>query len=172
MELVVKEYLKQPEIIDFYKKMVAFSFEDNKIDDKKAKVEELNDKVAKLQSFRNGEGKLLLFYNKNKLVATISYSKPNDLLRITSKQPKLCDYELGTVFIDPSMQGRGFLSQMIMRIKEELIKQNIEEVCFDCGYQNAQQVWIHKYGQADEVFNDFWGEGSIYMIWYIEVEKL
>jgi GNAT superfamily N-acetyltransferase len=170
--LKIISYDGSQDVIDFYQRMVKFSFEQNNIEDTDACMEEIEDKANKLSDFEKGNGLLLLCYLKERLIATISYAKPNELLLELSDKD-LSDYhELGTVFIDPEYQGFGFLSYLIEQLKNKLEAAGIKKICFDCGYDLAQQVWTHKYGKADDIFADYWSKDSHHMIWYTTIDQL
>lgn len=177
LEVVMKEvktikYDGSQDVIEFYRSMVKFSFVQNNIKDPDACKEEIEDKVNKLSDFEQGNGLLLLCYLKERLIATISYSKPNELLLELSNKDLSGYHELGTVFIDPEYQGFGFLSYLLEQIKVELKRAGVENICFDCGYDLAQQIWTHKYGNADDIFNDYWSKDSHHMIWYTTTDML
>ncbi len=169
LEIVRPSEESKEGICKFFKKMVKFAFEQNGIFENYGVEEEYQYKVKTLEEDIKSKGKdryyLFAFY-ENKPIASISCGKSNENMNKCSNGKTVGMVEIGGVFVDTEYQGKGLCTLMFDKMKEHLKTQGIKTYCLDCGYETVgQKMWTKKLGEADFKVKDFWGEGSLHMVW-------
>ncbi len=74
--------------------------------------------------------------------------------------------ELGTIYVDPIHQGKGVASKLINQMMRLLQSLNVDKFILDCGFTDAQNHWIRKFGKPFLTIKNYWGKGSDHMVWY------
>ncbi|GAB6087925.1 GNAT family N-acetyltransferase [Alkaliphilus crotonatoxidans] len=163
-------------IIDFFQRVLQDTFEANGITDLIETFEqEIKNKTRFLdQDFESGgkERYFLIAKEGEKLIGSIEYGKPNELIISGSNGVLENTVEIGTVFVQPTYQRRGIGSLLLDSIFVELKEAGITEFCFDSGYKIAQRVWLNKFGRPQYHLKDYWGKGSDHMIWKMKLEDV
>jgi predicted N-acetyltransferase YhbS len=160
-------------INEFFEIVLRDTFERNGISDmEELIIEEIESKKNFLKQDLESGGKnryFLIAKEEDKIVGSIEYGTPNELI-ISSTNGKLKDLvEIGTVFVRPEYQSKGIGSQLIMMLCEELRKSGRKEFCLDSGYKTAQKTWTKKLGEPEYILKDYWGEGDDHMIWRVKL---
>ncbi len=156
-------------ILKFFEKMVKFAFEQNGIFENYGVEEEYEYKVKTLEEDIKSGGKeryyLFAFY-EDEPIASISRGKSNDNMNKCSNGKTTDMIEIGGVFVDTEYQGNGLCTLMFDEMKAHLKNEGVKSYCLDCGYEVVgQKMWTKKLGEADYKVKDFWGEGSMHMVW-------
>ncbi|MEH7237464.1 GNAT family N-acetyltransferase [Bacillus sp. JJ1562] len=137
--------------------------------------EEIETKKSYLQSDYESDGQnryFLIATYGDIIVGTIEYGPVSSII-CKSTNGALCDFvEVGTIFVHPDFQRKGIGNRLLQSLFAALINKNIEDICLDSGYKNAQKIWKNKFGNPDYVLKDYWGEGFDHMIWRVKVTKL
>ncbi|ULO09587.1 GNAT family N-acetyltransferase [Paenibacillus sp. 19GGS1-52] len=105
------------------------------------------------------------------VVGTISYKPCGEDIRICTENGLDDVGELGSLYVLPSYQNRRIGSALIKGMVTFLKKQGIDEFCLDSGYKRAQERWVRKFGEPYKTVKDYWGPGSIHMVWLCKVNK-
>ncbi|MFU8786988.1 MAG: GNAT family N-acetyltransferase [Candidatus Izemoplasmataceae bacterium] len=121
--------------------------------------------------FRNKKSHYYLAFNGSKLVGTIAYGTPPNWGILKRTKRALKDFiEIGSLYIDPEMQNKGYGKQLLIYILETLLEAGIETVCFDSIIESSIQLWRRLFGEPKYMIpakrSDF-----IYMIWVVDVKE-
>ncbi len=154
---------------EFFKEVITHTFIKEGVGDR---TEDINEEIKTKEKYlksdldsNGGERYFLIAFHDNKVIATIEYGTPNELINSCTKGSLKNIPEIGTVFVKPDFQGQGIGSLMIKKILIAIEEKGIMEFCLDSGYPTAQMIWLKKFGQADYILKDYWGEGMDHMIW-------
>ncbi|MRN57270.1 GNAT family N-acetyltransferase [Paenibacillus monticola] len=99
------------------------------------------------------------------VVGTISYRPCGEDIRICTENELDDVGELGSLYVLPSYQSQGVGSSLIKGMLASLKKQGVDRFCLDSGYKRAQERWLRKFGEPYKTVEDYWGPGSIHMVW-------
>lgn len=103
------------------------------------------------------------------IVGLISSGPCNDdIIKCTGDRLKN-GVELGSLYVLPGYQGRGIGSALIKAMVNHLAERGIDSFCLDSGFRHAQVRWLHKFGPPYTTVQDYWGPGSVHMVWYCKV---
>ena len=108
---------------------------------------------------------LLTAIHQKKIVGVIGYGPSSELINKCTHDAYSYLGEIGTVFVLPEYQGKGVGSQLLGAMFAVLKERDVHEFYLDSGYPSAQKIWIKKFGNADYIVKDHWGEGLDHMIW-------
>lgn len=112
----------------------------------------------------------LVALHRENIVGTISYGPCcEDILNCTENALRNVG-ELGSLYIMPEYQGQGIGSALIRAAVNRMAGDGIQRFSLDSGYRIAQQKWLNKFGKPYAVVPDYWGPGSVHMVWLCEVE--
>lgn len=160
----------------FFRTVITDTFMKEGIGDK---LEDLEDEIEVKQTYlesdleSNGEKRFFLIaLDGAKIIGTIEYGAASDLIRKCTDNAFKDLIEVGTVFVDPDYQRKGIGNLLLNKMYRTLSNKGIEEFCLDSGYMRAQKIWKKKYGDADYLLEDYWGEGYHHMIWRVKMEDL
>ncbi|MEK5057971.1 GNAT family N-acetyltransferase [Paenibacillus shunpengii] len=103
------------------------------------------------------------------VVGTISYSPCGEDIKVCTEHALDHVGELGSLYVLPSHQGQGIGSALIKALLTLLNEQGVEQFCLDSGYKLAQQKWLRKFGKPYVSVRDYWGPGSVHMVWLCQV---
>lgn len=162
-------------INEFFEIVLRDTFERNGISDlEELIIEEIESKISYLQQDIESGGKnryFLIAKEEDKIVGTIEYGTPNELI-ISCTNGKLKDLmEIGTVFVRPEYQSKGIGTRMLKLLFEELRKKGMNEFCLDSGYKSAQKTWTMMLGTPEYILKNYWGEDGDHMIWRASLEE-
>lgn len=151
-------------LIDFFKLMVTDTFEKEGVGHLKEDIQnEIQEKIKYLDMDLESNGQLhyfLIMEEEGRLIGTAALGKASHL--ITDLRPELEHVqELGSVFIHPEEQGKGYGKLLVNEITKDL-----KCFCLDSGYSRAQRVWNHIFGPPYHTAKDFWDTGIDHLIWY------
>lgn len=142
-------------ILDTFKKNDLMHMED-------LMLEEIENK----KTFLN-EHYFLIAKHENRIIGTIAYGPANAEI-VEGTNGHLKDVlEVGTVFVEPTLQGQGIGNKLFDAIMTDLKEKGNTHFCFDSGYPSAQQIWQKKFGAPTTILNHFWGENAHHMIWEV-----
>ncbi len=114
----------------------------------------------------------LVVRDGDKVIGTIEYGKPNELIMNCTKGGYSDLVEIGTVFVHPEYQFKGIGSMMLGLMYDELRNKGHAEFCLDSGYKTAQKVWTRKWGKPACIMEDYWGKGAHHMVWRVKLEGI
>jgi GNAT superfamily N-acetyltransferase len=118
----------------------------------------------------NGEDRyFLIAVLDEKIIGTIEYGPPSEIINFNSNESFRELVEVGTVYVHPDYQRQGVGNQLLNEMIQILQNRGLKEFCLDSGYSNAQQIWKKKFGEPDILLKDYWGSGSDHMIWKIRL---
>jgi rifampin ADP-ribosylating transferase len=152
----------------FFEMVMEHTFQANALGDlSELKSEEIEDKKLKIRQDLATGGKerfFLLAEYQGQIIGTIEHGLSSDLLRECTNHELSAVPEIGTVFVCPEYQRQG--------VFQELRRTNVEEVCLDSGYKEAQKIWVHIFGEPAYFLKDFWSQGNHHMVWRVKVEEM
>lgn len=102
---------------------------------------------------------------------TVSFGPCGEEIRICTAHELDEIGELGSLYVQPDLQGQGIGSALIEAMLSALAARGIASFCLDSGYRSAQQRWCRKFGQPYKVVEDYWGPGSPHMVWLCQVNE-
>lgn len=111
----------------------------------------------------------LIALNEGKIIGTIEFGSPNEIIRNLPGDPYKELLEIGSLFVHPGYQGRGIGSKLLHAMFMTLKEQGVEEFCLDSGYTKAKQIWRKKFGEPAYLLKDYWGQGFDHLIWHVRV---
>ncbi|WP_426349043.1 GNAT family N-acetyltransferase [Alloiococcus sp. CFN-8] len=154
---------------EVFKRTIPFAFEREGL---KHLTEEINNEIIHKKSLMNdalntkGIGILFLTAEiEGKIIGTISYGPVGEDIRNCTNGELDEVGELGSVFVLPEHQGKGIATKLINTLISELNKKGIEKFCLDSGYGTAQKIWTRKFGAPYKRVKDYWGPGTVHMVW-------
>ena len=162
-------------INEFFKIVLLDTFEKNNISDLTDLIaEEIECKRHYLEQDLQSGGKdrfFLIVKAEGKVIGSIEYGSPNEVIMDCTKGEYKDIKEIGTVFVHPEYQNKGIGSMMLRLMFDELKSKGMNEFCLDSGYKTAQKTWNKKLGTPAYILKDFWGEGADHMIWRVNIEN-
>lgn len=162
-------------INEFFRTILTDTFEKNDISKLKDLLEEeIECKKDYLQQDLKSGGRdryFLIAKDEGRVISTIEYGHPNEVIMDCTKGEYKDIVEIGTVFVHPQYQNKGIGSMMLKLMFDELRNQGMNEFCLDSGYKKAQVTWTKKFGTPAYTLKDFWGEGADHMIWRVNIEN-
>lgn len=113
---------------------------------------------------------VFLAFEGTQLIGTIAYESPPNrgILRRTNHALKDL-YEIGSLYIEPTLQNRGYGKKLLMFILQEVQKAGIETVCFDSILEHSQKMWLKIFGEARYIFPSD-DQTFVVYIWVIDVD--
>lgn len=134
--------------------------------------EEIEYKINMLRSAGKGDEPKTHFWlakQNGVVVGTISFGPSNQDLNACTGHQLAQVGELGSLYILPAHQGRGIASALIKEVAIYLHSRGIEEFCLDSGYRRAQEKWKRKFGEPYAAVKDYWGPGTVHLVWLCRV---
>ncbi|NBC70221.1 GNAT family N-acetyltransferase [Paenibacillus sacheonensis] len=117
-------------------------------------------------AFTTGTAVRFLVARMNDTIVGIVSSGPcnADIVKCAGERLKhVC--EIGSIYVLPDLQGQGIASALIHAMAGRLAERGIDRFCLDSGFRKAQAKWMHKFGPPCATVQDYWGPGSVHMIW-------
>ena len=107
----------------------------------------------------------------DKLVGTIAYGTPPNrgILRRTGDELKEM-VEIGSLYIEPTLQKKGYGRRLLMFILEDLLNKGIHTVCFDSIIESSKQIWRKIFGEPKYQIPSKKHE-FVHMIWVVNVKE-
>ena len=169
-----KEY-EIEKINDFFEIVLIDTFKKNGIFYRKDLYNEeiLSKKNYLLKDFEtNGIDRyFLIAFENEKVVGSVEYGEPNNLINELTNNMLKDVIEIGTVFVHPEYQRKGIGSSLIKELSRKLLQNGEKEFCLDSGYKTAQKTWTSKFGVPKYMYKDKWGKDAHHMIWRVSLEK-
>lgn len=163
-------------INEFFETVLRDTFADNKIAHLTEDLEgEIESKKKYLQQDLESGGRdrfFLVVKAGGKIIGTIEYGAPNELIMKITDGEYSDVMEIGTVFVHPEYQNKGIGSMMLRLMYDELRAKGYNEFCLDSGYKTAQKTWTKKWGKPAYTMKNYWSKGSHHMIWRVDLEGL
>jgi len=154
-------------IQSLWKKVIEKAFEQEDFDsDKLNPQKELEFKMDQLnQAFSSEHSTFFVAYDNGRLIGTIAYGTPPNrgIMRRTDGELK-DHYELGSLYIDPALQKKGYGKHLLVHALKHLRSRGIEEVCFDSIYEVSKNIWRKIFGEPRYQLKASWGD-FYHMIW-------
>jgi GNAT superfamily N-acetyltransferase len=138
------------------------------IDDIEAEIDNKKNYLQWDFESKGGKRYFLIALAENKIIGSIEYGPVSDLIQDCTNGDLGDLVEVGTVFVLPDYQRQGAGNRLLAEMLQTLKNRGIREFCLDSGYQNAQNIWKKKFGAADYLLKDYWGQGQDHMIWKIQ----
>jgi GNAT superfamily N-acetyltransferase len=161
------------ELHEFFRKVITDTFIKEGIgdllDDMAEEIKTKKDYLKKDLDSGGRDRYFLIALHGDKIVGTIEYGPPSELIKQCTNNLLEDLIEVGTVFVDPDYQEQGIGNKLLNEIYVNLRNNGINEFCLDSGYPIAQTIWKKKYGEADFLLEDYWGQGVHHMIWRIKL---
>ena len=156
-----------------WKTVLEHTFEAEKPDLHHNAKDELAFKMGQLDAaFENAFTQYFVAYYKQQLVGTIAYETPPNRGILKRTNDELSHMvEIGSLYIKPSFQKRGFGTQLIYFVLETLLDQGVKTVCFDSIIDTSKQIWRRIFGEPKYLIpskkHDF-----THMIWVVDVQAV
>ncbi|WP_371414454.1 GNAT family N-acetyltransferase [Jeotgalibacillus sp. R-1-5s-1] len=103
-------------------------------------------------------------FTGDSVVGTIALFEPGDLVRCGLTPEPGC-LEVGGVYIHPDHQRQGVAQSLLAFAEDELLRLGHDFYYLDAGFKSSQQYWVSRFGNADVLLRDYWGQGAHHMIW-------
>jgi GNAT superfamily N-acetyltransferase len=164
------------ELTEFFKMVITDTF--NKegigglIDDREKEIEAKKEYLLQDFSSRGEDRYFLLAEADGKVIGTIEFGPPSELILEGTNEEYSNLLEVGTVFVHPDLQGMGIGSLLLKSLYPVFKEREIKEFCLDSGYKRAQEIWKRKFGMPAVVMEDYWGGGAHHMIWRPKTDEL
>lgn len=147
----------------FFERVIRHTFEKNEL----MHMEDLmNEEIEHKKKFLD-EHVFLIAKNQEGIVGTIAYGPANADIVEGTKGALEGVLEVGSVFVEPALQGQGIGNILFDAIMKNLRENGQTRFCFDSGYPSAQKIWQQKFGAPTTVLQHFWGENAHHMIWEV-----
>ncbi|MGN7166515.1 GNAT family N-acetyltransferase [Paenibacillus cellulositrophicus] len=160
----------------FFRLVITDTFEKEGIADLHDDIEhEIASKQDYLRQDLESQGRqryFLIAWMEGKIAGTIEYGPSSSLIDESTGHALRDVIEVGTVLVHPELHGQGIGSTLWSTILLTLQARGISQFCLDSGYRDAQRIWTRKFGEADYVLANHWGEGQHHMIWSRKVEDI
>jgi GNAT superfamily N-acetyltransferase len=114
----------------------------------------------------------LIALDDDKVIGSIEYGSPNEIIRDLPGDPFKDMVEIGSVFVHPLHQRQGVGSKLLQAMFKILKEHGIDEFCLDSGYTKAKQIWRKKFGEPAYILKDYWGQGFDHFVWYVRISEL
>ena len=156
----------------FWFKVLEHTFMFQKSDEHHNPLDELDFKMSQFEhAMKSISSFYFLAFKDEKLIGTIAYETPPNrgILRRTNNE-LVNAYEIGSLYIEPSMQKQGYGKKILSFLLNHIKAQGIDEVCFDSILEESRKLWLKIFGepryQVKSIEHDF-----VHYIWVIEVDK-
>jgi len=155
-----------------WKDVIDHAFKKEGMDAYHNPLDELDFKMNQFdQAFKKKTSTFYVAYKADELVGTIAYGTPPNrgILRRTNNA--LIDrVEIGSLYIDPIYQKKGYGKILLVHILEALKEQKVDTVCFDSIIESSKQIWRKIFGEPTYLIpsekHDF-----THMIWVVDVQQ-
>ena len=158
------------ELHNLFAIVITDSFKKDGIDDENGIQNEVEKQLELLNQnfdYINSDTFFLIAMIKDKIIGTIAYSKPNNII-VKNLNIDLSNIpEITSVYVLLEFQRQGVGSLLFKEILKYLKQKNINNFYLDCGYKNSQSFWTKKLGKPTLTLKDYWGEELDHLIWYI-----
>lgn len=154
---------------------IGDAFKQDGIDDNEGVQEEVKKQLGLLNLDFDTKGSEVFFLIariEEKIVGTIAYSRPNDLINNNLQVDDQNMPEVTSVYVHPEFQGKGVGSLLFNGMLISLLHKNNDVFCLDGGYKKSQNFWIKKLGNPTITLKDYWGKGLHHMIWLRNLKDL
>ena len=165
------------EICDLFSFIIKDTFKQDGID--KSHVDEIEieiknqvETLKKDFASSGSEEYFLIAKEGTKILGTIAFGQPNELIKNSLKIDIENIPEIKSVYVHPDYQSMGIGSFLFKEILIRLYKKNIIEYCLDCGYKKAQLFWINKLGEPAVVIKNYYGINLHHMIWSCKIKEM
>lgn len=108
----------------------------------------------------------LIARNDTHIVGIMGFGDPSKEIRKSYKINFENIPEIKNAFILPAFQRRGIGTQLFENLKKVLQEKGVKEFVLDCGFVSAQMYWKKKLGNPVVVVENYWGDGTDYLIWH------
>ncbi len=168
-----KAQAKDRDVIEvLWYKVIVEAFKVEQFDERLTPKRELKFKMNQLdEAFKNQSSTYFLAFEANTLVGTIAYGSPPNrgILKQTGNELK-DTVELGSLYIDPSKQKRGYGRKLLIYALKDLLDQGVKTVCFDSIYETSKAIWRRMFGEPK--YNKKAPNHNFYhMIWVVDVKS-
>lgn len=164
------------ELNGFFRMVITDTFNKEGIggllDDIEKEIEVKKEYLLEDLSSRGENRYFLLAQLDGKVIGTAEFGPASSLILEGTGWEYSGLFEVGTVFVHPDFQGRGFGSRLLGSLSSVFQERGIKEFCLDSGYKRAQEIWKRKFGQPAVVMENYWGEGFHHMIWRPRTDEL
>lgn len=151
--------------------MIVEAFKVEKFEAHLTPKRELQFKMNQLdEAFKKFSSTYFLAFEKDVLVGTIAYGRPPNkgILKQTGNELKNT-MELGSLYIDPSKQQKGYGRALLIYALKDLLNQGIKTVCFDSIYETSKAIWRRMFGEP-KYNKKARNHNFHHMIWVVDVE--
>jgi len=167
-----KAYPKDRELIkELWRRVIQDAFKNENFGKHLTPEKELAFKMRQVdEAFKQNSTTIFLAFEKDDLVGTIAYGTPPNKGILKQTGDELIDtIELGSLYIDPSKQKRGYGMRLLMTALEDLKRRGVKTVCFDSIYETSKKIWRRMFGEP--TYNKKAPNHDFYhMIWVVDVE--
>ncbi len=132
---------------------------------------ELEFKMGQLdEAFTKKTSHYVLAFEGEQLVGTIAYGTPPNrgILRRTG-DALLDTVEVGSLYIEPSLQKKGYGRTLLIYVLEDLLSKGVDTVCFDSIIETSKQIWRRMFGEPKYTIKSKKHDFN-HMIWVVDVE--
>lgn len=162
-----------PSVSNLFKVTIADAFEREGLGHLQADIrQEITAKIRKANDSLNPLETDVYFWVARAdgiIIGTVSYAPCGEDIRNCTDNRLSAVGELGSLYVLPGNQGKGVGSALIDEVMGFFRKRGISEFCLDSGYKRAQDRWLRKFGTPYAAVQDYWGPGSVHMVWLCSV---
>ncbi len=159
-------------IEELWRKVIADAFEVEDLGENLTPDRELAFKMRQVdEMFAQGTSTMFLAFEGDSLVGTIAYGAPPNQGILKQTGDELVDtIELGSLYIDPAKQKKGYGRALLLYALETLLAQGVQTICFDSIYEASKYIWRRMFGEP-KYHKKAPGHNFSHMIWVVDVKK-
>ena len=135
-------------------------------------IEVLKSTLKKYFDSKGTEERFLIAATQGKVLGTIAYGKPGQLILENYKIDHSNTPEVKSVYVLPDYQNKGIGKCLFQAILKVLEQNAIKNFCLDSGYKRAQLYWKKRLGNPSCIVPDYWGEDHYHLIWHEKVAEV
>jgi len=130
---------------------------------------ELEFKMSQLdEAYKTKNSTYFLALESGTPVGTVAYGTPPNRGILKHAGDELMDtVELGSLYIDPSRQKKGYGRKLLLYALRDLKKNGVDTVCFDSIYETSKAIWRRMFGEP-KYNKKAPGHNFYHMIWVVD----
>ncbi len=171
LQIIEATYDARAQVESLWWAVIKHAFHQDALDDYHNPEDELRFKMGQFDAaFHDERSHYFLAFEGERLIGTIAYSTPPNrgIMKRTNHALKGM-IEIGSLYIDPTLQKKGYGTQLLLFVLTHLRDQGVAEVCFDSIIETSKKIWTQMFGEprykVPAKKHDF-----VHMIWVVDVE--
>lgn len=153
-----------------YASVIAHTFMVDGIDDPEDLQTEIETKYGYIDCYyRGADTHFIVAKDGKRIIGGVAIYRPNQDVHQLMDGNLDHLYEMGSLYIHPDYQGQGIGSVLIKEMQDYMRAHGATSYCFDAAYTLAIDTWTKRFGTANYIFENYWGEGEPHHIWIVQL---